>query len=669
MAEEVQFRVTESSTNKTLAIEFGSKLRCHIIVDSKPISEKPAIDIINTVYNVSEQKKKIIEQETKGEISIETGVYTKLEIENAKILFHAQEIPVLFDNQKHVEKSYQNLLDNIITKYPEYNVEGSDLNLEKFIVLLSIPFVEDETEYSKIIQLHLSTLKNLGFLQISFLNQIASSFYSQKDKIQQEDIKESPKGILINIGKTSQIGLMNNKILSEGFLDLNIGTTTVLNHSLAILRDLNVLGLGQETVVQWLVNEGRVDGKSPPTTKTVRRKDINITPILNTPRILFDYESVTGMKNDPNSIIEGIKKSLSLAKVQPDLLVKMLKTIIITGPGALFKGIDEKFKSELLRIYPGEDINIIIGDDPLNSISNGLLKYLSLWPKLKVFDMSEQAKEVVVETPTQQNVLQQSLDSLKQLRLYVSNLDEFAIKANEFFVSLEKLPTPIRSFVNVNINQESKTWAVEFNLFLNPYIKRAQTSLEECDLVANEFRTIGLSVAKLPMFVKPILSKVFSSYVQGLKMVRSVHLETVNQEYINILVQCSKKFQTLPEYSLDELVESSKLNKSLILELMDEYLAKYPNVGFINNKFVFITTDKLKSLSSKLEVVKERYFSSFNPNAANAETRLVVIQIVKYYEFLIKGYEYLHEDDQVTRCIKEKHEFETILTAKSSLLV
>lgn len=668
MAENVQFRLTELSTTNTLAIEFGPKIRCHLIVNSKPITEKPIIDIANTIYNVSEQKKTIIERESKGEITIGVGFYTKLEVENAKILFHADEIPVEFTNSKHIEKAYQNIMDNLIAKTPEYTSDTSETKLENFVVLLSIPFVQNEDEYSSIIQIHLSILKNFGFMHITFLNQIASSFYSQKDHIQQEDLKESPKGILVNIGKNTQIGLMNTKILSEGFLDLKLGTTNVLNHSLAILRDLNILGLGQETVVQWLINDGRVDGKAPPTSKTVRRKEFNITPILNTPRILFDYESVTGMKNDPNSIIEGVKRSIDLAKIDQPTLDKMLQTIIITGPGALFKGIDVKFKTDLSTLYPNKEVNIILGTDPLNTIMSGLLKYLSLWPKLKVFDLTETVKDVVVETPVQQNLLQQSLDELKSLKSFIGNLDELSTKAVAFASHLEKLPVPVRSFININMTQESKTWAIEFNLFLNPLIKRAQTNLEECDRVANEFRKIGVSLATLPMFIKPIISKVFTSYVQGLKMVRSVHTETVGKEYLNILIEASNKFANVPEYTLDELVTASKLNKSTVVEVLDDYLNYYKNVGYINNKFVFLTDEKLKSLSTKLESVKEKYFSSFNPSMTDATTKLVVIQIVKYYKFLIKGYEYLQYTDLVDRCTQEKQEFEAVLTPGATLL-
>ncbi len=669
MAESVQFTVTEVPTNQVLAVEFGPKLKCHIIVNSKPVSEKPAIDIVNTVFNVSEQKKRIIEQESKGEITIDVGNYTKLEVENAKILFHANEIPVEFDNATHVEKAYQNLMDNIIAKFPEYTSESSETKLENFIILLSIPFVQNEDQYSSLIQIHLTTLKNFGFTHITFLNQIASSFYSQKDKIQQDNLKESPKGILVNIGKTTQIGLMNTKILSEGFLDLKLGTTNVLNHSLAILRDLNILGIGQETVIQWLINEGRVDGKAPPTSKTVRRKEVSITPILNTPRILFDYEAVTGMKNDPNSITEGIKQSIELARIDQLTLDKMLKTIIITGPGAFFVGLEDKFKSELSKIYPDKELNIIIGEDPLNCVLNGLLKYLSLWPKLKVFNLAEQTKDVVVESPVQQNILQQSLDELKSLKLYISNLNELVIKATNFATKLETLPKPIKSFVTINMTQESKTWAIEFNLFLNPLIKRAQTSLEECDKVADEFRTIGVLIAKLPIFIKPIMSKVFTSYVQGLKMVRSVHSESVSQEYLNILIEISKQFANKSEYTLDDLVNASKLNKSTVVEILEDYLDYFKNIGYINSKFVFLTDEKLKSLSTKLESIKERYFSSFNPSTTDATTKLVVIQIIKYYDFLIKGYQYLQYSDLEERCVKERHEFKSILSARPSLLV
>ena len=293
---------------------------------------------------------------------------------------------------------------------------------------------------------------------------------------------------------------------------------------------------------------------------------------------------------------------------------------------------------------------------------------MSLWPKLKVFDLNEDVKDVQIETSTQQNVLQETLDELKSLKTYIINLDALATHALAFSQKLDQLPTSIKSFVTVNINQESKNWAIEFNLFLNPLIKRAQTSLEECDNVANEFRTIGVSLAKLPPIVKPILSKVFSSYVQGLKMVRSVHLETVNQEYLRILMESSKKFQNVSEYTVDDLVTSSNMSKTIVLDVLDDYLKQYPNIGFINNKFVFITEEKLKSLSTKLESVKEKYFSAFNPNMADQTIKLVVTQIIKYYEFLIKGYEYLQYNDLAEKCSKEKKEFENILNPKQSIL-
>lgn len=666
MESTIQFRVTEVPTKSVLAIEFGPKLRCNVVIDSKPITEKPIVDIVNTVYTITEQKKKIIEQETKGEISIDTGIYTKLEVENAKILFHANETPVEFNDPKHVEKAYQNLLDNLNVTFTQNN---PNQKLESFIVLLSIPFMQNEDDYSQVIQMHLASLKNLGFMHITFLNQIGASFYSQKDRIQQENIRDNPIGLLINIGKTSQIGIMDTKVLPEGFLDLSLGTTAVLNHSLAILRDLNILGVGQNTVVQWLISEGRVDGKAPLTTKTVRRKEFNITPILNSPRILFDYEAVTGMKNDPNSIVESIKRSIEAVKFDQSKLEKLLKTIIITGPGAMFKGIDDKFKSDLQHFYPKTEINVILGEEPLNTVTNGLLKYLTLWPKLKVFDLTEAPpKEVKVETSTQQSVLQQALDRLKIIKEYIGNLTELQIKAKEFQYYLDTMPVGLKAFVNAHMTQESKTWAIEFNLFLNPLIKKAQEGLSQCDEVAKEFTKIGLVIAKLPSFIKPILSKVFSSYLQGLKMVRSVHLENVNQEYLKILSEATKTFNSDPEFTLDQLVTETKLNKSLIVDLLDEYLNSFPNIGFINNKFIFLTEEKLNSLNTKLELVKEKYFSSFNPSATNLETRLVVIQIVKYYDFLIKGYQYLQQQDLLDKSKKEKIEFESILTSKSSLL-
>jgi hypothetical protein len=663
----IQFKLTEVLTDKTLTVEFGPRIKCHLIVESKKISEKPIIDIINTVYKISEQKQKILERESKDLVSIQPGIYTKLEIETAKVLFHADEIPTEYTNPAHIEKAYQNILDNLIQKVPEYVSETSENKLETFLVLLSIPFIQKEDEYSKVIQMHLSYLKNLGFTYITFLNQIASSFYSQKDKIQQENVKDNPKGILINIGKTTQIGIMDTVILPEGFSDLNLGTTTVLNHSLAILRDLNVLGLGQDTVVQWLINEGRVDGKAPPTVKSIRRKEINITPILNTPRILFNYEAVTGMKNNPNSVVEGLKNSLDEIKFDQSKLQDILKTIVITGPGGFFKGIDTKFNEELRKIYPEYEINVIIGEDPLNSVTNGLLKYLSLWPKLKAFNLVENVKDIVIES-AQQNVLQQALDMVKSLKNYISNIYELQKQAEKFAIFFDKLPNALKSFVNITINQESKEWSVKFNLFLNPFIKKAQMGgLKETDEIAIEFRNIGIEIAMLPPFIKPAFTKVFSSYVQGLKMIRGIHLDNINQEYLNILLESSLKFKNLPEYTLQELITESDLSKSVIMDVLPEYLKKYPNLGYINEKFVFFSDEKLKNLSTILETIKDKFFSSLNPNSNDA-LKSSLASIIKYYDFLIKGFTYKNNSELIKKYSVEKEEFEKLLSNKSTVL-
>ena len=65
-------------------------------------------------------------------------------------------------------------MDNLIQKVPEFTGGDSKYKrIESFLVLLSIPFVQNVEEYEEIIKIHLQALKNLGFTVISMLNQIA----------------------------------------------------------------------------------------------------------------------------------------------------------------------------------------------------------------------------------------------------------------------------------------------------------------------------------------------------------------------------------------------------------------------------------------------------------------------------------------------------------------
>ena len=655
---EIQFKISEYGTEKVLIVEFGTILRCNILLNGKSISDKPIVSTTNTVFQITDQKKKIIEQETKGEVSIPPGIYTRLEIESSQILFHATELPTDFTNQMHVEKAYQNMMDKLIEKVPEYT-SGADSNnrIESFIVLLSIPFLQDKEKYSKSIQMHLQVLKNLGFTKITFLNQIAASFYSQKDKLIQKNIIDNPIGLLINIGKTTQIGVMDKVILPEGFLELNLGTTSALTHSHAILRDLNVTGVGNDTIVQWLIEHGRIDGSAPVTVKNIRRKEINISPILNSPRILFDFKAVTNMENNPNSIIIGILQSINSTKTNiQEKLSFLLKNIVVTGPGAFFKGIDKKIVQELQIHYPNQEINVLIGEEPLNSVSNGLVKYISLYPKLKVFNLVESEKETPVEGNLQSQ-LNQIVKEIQGLKNYLQNLDELLLEANKLSLLIEKAPIQLKTIINVKIAQEIKSWIVEFNLFLNPLIKKAQNTLEEADEMAIEFRKIGIKISSLPNFIKPSLAKVFTSYVYGLEMVKNVHLDSVNKEYLRILLE-NNRFQDLDEYSLADLAKASDLNASVIIDVLAEYLANYPNYGYLFGKFIKFSEQNLNKIDIELNNKLEAYFLRVEQKGYDkAEETKLITESSEIYDFLIKGHTYLKNDAKATKYRKEKESF------------
>jgi hypothetical protein len=460
---------------------------------------------------------------------------------------------------------------------------------------------------------------------------------------------------------------MDTKILSDGFLDINLGTTMVLQHAQAILRDLSIHGIKQETLVGWLINDGRVDGKAPFTMKKIRRKEVNVTAILNAPKLLFDYFGTTrGLENDHNSIIEGITRALDATKSKTEsILEDLLKTIIVTGPGAHFKGIDDKIREELGKIYSNHEINVILGDDPLNSVSNGLLQYLSIYPKLKAFNLSVDEKEIVLEQ-TDEEKLKIASRQLSSLKNYFLDLSDLVGKANEFEKVLENLPEKLKSVMNINILQESKSWSLELNKILNPLLKDAKKGLKETEEVAVIFRSVGVEISKLPKFIRPTLAKVFTANVQGLKTIKEIHIRNSKRNTVDSLHNAN--LQVRDEYSLDDLANATNFDKSKIIELLDEYLSAYPDFGYLNENFIKFSKEKLKQAEKILDILTDKYFEAFMVNSKEKRDKYAK-QGLECCKFLIKGYFYLNKPDLVEKFESEKETFENEFSKKSEIFL
>ncbi|MHA2366193.1 MAG: hypothetical protein ACXAC7_19690, partial [Candidatus Hodarchaeales archaeon] len=163
---DLPFIMTEYPTTKTLTIEFSSNIIKSDIIENNQKQNKEMLRIKNSLYEISDKKAKIMEAESKEVFSIRTGIFTKSEIETAQLILQADEILVDFKNSLQIEKAYQNFMEQLVYLAPSYFAEGES-NFESWLILVSLPFIQNDTQSKEIRKNHLIALKSLGFVYIS----------------------------------------------------------------------------------------------------------------------------------------------------------------------------------------------------------------------------------------------------------------------------------------------------------------------------------------------------------------------------------------------------------------------------------------------------------------------------------------------------------------------
>jgi hypothetical protein len=387
---------------------------------------------------------------------------------------------------------------------------------------------------------------------------------------------------------------------------------------------------------------------------------VNITPILNSPKVLFDYLAVTGKRNDPNSLIDGIKNTLQLTgeKIK-NKLDKLLKTIIITGPGAYFKGLDIKIQEDLQPIYSNQEIKVNIGQDPLNCIINGLYEYLKVTPSIKAFYLLEDTvpQELEVLKTQHSNELNETLILLKSLKTYVQDFNALEKQVNRLIEKIDLLPNSIKPIMRINILSESKFISREFKKYLKPMMSKAEQGISETEEIQNVFKQIGRGIQKLPRFIQPPLTRVFTSHVYGLKMIKTTHKDKINQELINNLHSIAINFQNRDSYSLTDLATASNLEEEAIIEILDEFMEKYSNWGYFDQRIVKFSDEILLEVESGLDFLKDKFFTALENNERE-NINNIIDQCIKLCELLIKGYYSQNNEGLAQRYVLEKNEFE-----------
>ena len=379
----IAYKTEKINTPNKLVIDFGPKFFKSSVLINK--TSNKVLTFPNSLYFISSTKVKRIESDFKDAINnLQSGVFTKQEIESAQLLLQADERFIDISNEIHIEKAYQNFFEQISEQNP-FDFRDDTINFENWSVYLTIPYVKD---YEVVLKHHLDYLKSIGFIFIKPIDHLTSSFYSQISILGQENIKHK-FGIIVNVSEFTDIGVFDEHLIADGTSQIPLGTSTVVEYGLAFLRDLAIRGFKRELLEEWIYEGGTCFNDSPSIMKNIRRKTIDIKALLNAPRIMFDYHSVTNMNLEVNSIQDGIVNLLNKKnkKIKKNIN-KIISNIIVVGPGAVYKGFGDVLKSNLANNFKA-DINVITGVDPRNSEFNGLLEYLNLYEEYDVYNVTK----------------------------------------------------------------------------------------------------------------------------------------------------------------------------------------------------------------------------------------------------------------------------------------
>lgn len=365
--------------NNILAVDFGTLFaKCSVMREGTWTDD--IIVLPNKIFEISETKAKALMEESKGEITIPTGIFTQKEIEDAKLLFQADELYVQSDalpeKTDRLEKAYQNVAEQIDR---ELNLSGNEKlagNYDEWSCIVAVAAFETAEARETVEDLHKTAAKNVGFKAIYINNQILFDYFSQINYLKQIGAREGYCTIVNIGGGDTEVGGVSGIPIQESFRRFNLGGQDITKYCQNILQErMNISGTAFSTIEEWLMEGGTCEGDAPDTTKVFKRKEINIKDILNAPQMLFDYARYYKKERRFNSIteivIECVEAVLAKSEVGVELL---LGAVIVVGGASRFNGLTVRLQRELGEYFTEykDQINVLVGEDPQNSGINGI---------------------------------------------------------------------------------------------------------------------------------------------------------------------------------------------------------------------------------------------------------------------------------------------------------
>lgn len=651
----ITFKLDKVNTPNKLLIDFGPKFFKIRTLINGTLSE--VFKFSNTLFHISESRVQNLEREFKDAFALKSGMFTRAEIEAAQLLLQADEKIVDLSNKFQIERAYTNLFE-ILPEKLQIDFRTDDIDFSSWSVFLTIPVTQD---FEELIKAHLNILKSLGFIYIKPMDYLTSSFYSQKGLLGSENVKHK-YGILVNVSDKTEIGVFDEELLENGFTQISLGVNTVIEYCLAILRDLNIRGFKRELLEEWVQADGTCLNDARSVIKNIRKKDVDIQIILNSPYILFDYFKVTSLKNnDVNSIPEAIITLLNSHKRIRKNINKILANVIIVGPGSEYRGFGTVLHDSLAKEI-GSNATIIEGNDPNNSEINGLLEFITTEEIQECYNVNR----IEINDEMRKNLEKQSEPQLKQIDItlkeiksknyfYPENITNLNQGMELIFNIITNLPEGLNTAIENKIFAENQKFAKEFAKQLKNIKKSSEKNLEKA---SENLHFLNTLLGQINNFNVPPLKQLFSNQLAPVllevRKIKTNFEEKMANEYIKVISKVLKKELSKNQwFILEDLVKETNLSNDVILRLNPLIIKENNDIGFLDGRFVKYSMDLLIPAYNFLDTL---IITIGDKIASNDSYELLddFNQALDYSIFLEGGFSYINENDYLESVIVKK---------------
>ena len=354
-----------------VSVLYNSKLHDDILI------------VRNELYYISPERCDYLFKSSAGTLKLKPGYYTHKEIEEKSLLFQADEIFIQSNAVPHsievLTKAYQNICEQIDQSF-NLSLKITN-NYHNWAVVIAIAAFETSEARNMVEMQHLEACDRLQFQAFYSNNQLLFDYFSQIHYLEKQGA--SSYCIIVNIGGgDTEVGVVSGLPLPSSYRRFALGGQDITKYIQNSLQErYQITGAAYHTIEEWLAEGGTVLNDAPISLKVWKRRKIDISALLNSPDMLFDWQKYWGKEREYNSVVEIIKSSIEALISQTEADIEpILSTIVLVGGAVQFRGLPQRIGTELKQLFPeyNDKIHVFVGEDPQNSGINGIRAMMKL---------------------------------------------------------------------------------------------------------------------------------------------------------------------------------------------------------------------------------------------------------------------------------------------------